>query len=225
MKDRQLKIIFGILAIILLVTLIFKFTNIPDGMILSGLFLGGLLLIGVLIVDLIISAILNLIFKKSSFLTLFAITTTFSFLLLHYNIYSPTLKITVPNGYTGEINLILSNVNDNILTIDENGIGYLNEWTFNKTYSKPIVKQVNGKNLENYLIGFNSSTFFAKSKSCCIENQNILSLTFKIGNKPNGKNGDFQHQNLLYLIDKDKVLLEKLDKHTIINSNIKNKTD
>lgn len=56
------------------------------------------------------------------------------------------------NGYRGEINLILSNVKENSLTIDSNGIGYINEWTFNKTYSRPIVEQVDGRNLDENLI-------------------------------------------------------------------------
>src|SRR5690606_14068814 len=161
--DRKLKIIFGILSVVLLTTLLIKLTNVPGGMILSGLFLGGMMIVGIIIGCLILSGLLKLIFKKTSFLTILSITTTFSFLAFHYQLYSPTLKIIVPNGYKGEINLILSNVKDNILTVDSNGIGYLNEWTFNKTYSRPIVEQLDGKNLDKNLVGFNPSTFFGTS--------------------------------------------------------------
>jgi len=58
-------------------------------------------------------------------LTILFITTTISFLAFHYQLYSPTLTIKVPNGYKGKINLVLSNVKDNLLTVDSNGIGYL----------------------------------------------------------------------------------------------------
>ena len=61
---------------------------------------------------------------------------TVGFFAYHYHLYSPTLKIIVPDGYTGEVNLVLSNVDKNILTLDNNAIGYLTKWTFNKTYSQ-----------------------------------------------------------------------------------------
>jgi len=176
-KDRKLKIIFGLLAVGLFTTLLFKLTNVPGGMILSGLCLGGMLILGIIIGCLVISGLLKLIFKRTSFLTLLFITTTISFLVFHYKLYSPTLTIIVPNGYKGEINLVLSNVDDNILTVDSNGIGYLNEWTFNKTYSRPIVKQLDGKNLDRNLVGFNPSTFFGTTIG---GGNSIKSLSFEI---------------------------------------------
>lgn len=175
--DRKLKIIFGLLSVGLLIILIVKLTNVPGGMILSGVFLGGMMIGGIIIGCILVSGILKLILKKISFLTILFITTTISFLAFHYQLYSPTLTIVVPNGYRGEINLVLANVDDNILTVDSNGIGYLTEWTFNKTYSKPIVKQVDGKDLDNNLVGFNPSTFFGTSIG---GGNSIKSLSFEI---------------------------------------------
>jgi hypothetical protein len=189
MKDRNLKIIFGLLSIFLLIGLIYKLTIIPGGMILPGYFLGGMILIGVIIVALIVTAIAKQVFKAFSFLTLFAITTTIAFIGFHYYLYSPTLKIIVPNGYTGTINLVLSNVDDNILTVDSNGIGYLTKWTFEKTYSKPIVQQINGQDLDNNCVGFNPSTFWGYSKFCCVAGKTIKSISFDIKrNKNDGQN-------------------------------------
>jgi len=94
-------------------------------MILSGLFLGGMMIVGIIIGCLTLSGLVRLIFKRISFLTILFITTTISFLAFHYQLYSPTLTIKVPNGYKGKINLVLSNVKDNLLTVDSNGIGYL----------------------------------------------------------------------------------------------------
>ena len=133
--DRKLKFIFGVLTIVLLISLLIKLKSIPDGMILSGLFLGIMSLIGIFVGCLILSSILKLIFEKSSGQTILLITMTVSLLVFHYRLYSPTLTIMVPNGFNGEINLVLSNVEKNILTPDSNGIGYITEWTFNKTYS------------------------------------------------------------------------------------------
>lgn len=216
MTNRKLKIIFGLLSVGLLTTLLFKLTTVPGGMILSGLFLGGMCIVGIIIGCLILSGLLKLIFKKTPYLTLIFITTSISFLAFHYQLYSPTLTIIVPNGYKGEINLVLSNVDDNILTVDSNGIGYLTEWTFNKTYSRPIVKQVDGKNLNEYLIGFNSSTFFGKGKTCCVEKREIQSLSFKIGTKVHVEDEYFESKSLTELVDNDKTIFTELDKHTIV---------
>ncbi|HEX8548059.1 MAG TPA: hypothetical protein VF691_13950 [Cytophagaceae bacterium] len=177
MTDRNLKTIFGTLSAVLLATLFFKLTNVPGGMILSGLALGGMMIVVIILGCLLLTGILRLIIKQASFLTIFSITTFISFLAFHYQLYSPTLTIKVPNGFKGEVNLVLSNVNDNILTIDTNGIGYLNKWTFSKTYLRPIVMQLDGKNLDKYLVGFNQSSFFGRSSSA---QGGIRSLSFKI---------------------------------------------
>jgi hypothetical protein len=218
--DSKLKITFGILALGLLITLLIKLTNIPGGMILSGLFLGGIMIVVIILGCLILAGTLKLLFKRTSFLALLFITTTISFSIFHYKLYSPTLTIKVPNGYRGEINLVLSNASDNTLTVDSNGIGYLNEWTFNKTYSRPIVEQVDGKNLDDYLIAFNSSTFFGKVKACCIENREIQSLSFVIGTKAHLKDEFFQSKNLTELADKNKIVLTELDEHSTVSDSV-----
>jgi len=211
--NRKLKIIFGILSVGLLTTLLLKLTTVPGGMILSGLFLGGMYIVGIIIVSLILSGLLKLIFKKTSYLTIFFITTSISFLAFHYQLYSPTLTIIVPNDYKGEINLVLSNVDDNILTVDSNGIGYLNKWTFNKTYTRPNVVQVDGKNLDKNLVGFNPSTFFGRSGG-----DGMQILRFEI--VPDDKIGQKQYysKNLTNLVDKELVLLLPPDEHTIIQT-------
>ena len=206
--DRKLKITFGLLSVGLLTTLLFKLTNVPGGMILSGLFLGGMMIVGIILGCLIFTGILKLVFKRTSFLTILFITTTISFLVFHYQLYSPTLTIKVPNGYKGEINLVLSNVKDNILAVDSNGIGYLNEWTFNKTYSRPIVEQVDGKNLDKNLVGFNPSTFFGKSIG---DENSIRSLSFKIV-PDNQKEEKYYTLDWIDKVDRKLILLKNPDK-------------
>ncbi len=187
MTNRKLKILLTVLSVTLLLTLIIKLSNVPGGMILSGTFLGGIVLLGIMIGCLLVASIAKLIFKKMAWMTTFLILTTLSFIAFHYQLYSPTLKIKVPNGYNGEITLVLSKEKGNVLTVDSNGMGYLNEWTFNKTYSRPIVEQMDGKNLDDFLIAYSPSAFFGKGKTCCIENREFQSLSFKIGTKPGKK--------------------------------------
>lgn len=216
--DRKLKIIFGILSIGLLTALLFKLNNIPGGLILSGLFLGIMMIVAIIFGCLIISGLLKLVFKRISFLTLIFISTTFAFIAFHYQLYSPTLTIKVPNNYKGEVNLVLSNVKDNILITDKNGIGYITEWTFNKTYSRPIVEQMDGKNLDRNLVGYNPSTFFGKGKSCCVEGNQIENLSFEI--VPDDKIGEKQYysKNFRDFINKKLVVLSKPNGRKFIDS-------
>jgi hypothetical protein len=212
--DHKLKITFGILSIGLLTTLLFKLTTLPGGMVLPGFILGGFLLIGTLLICLIVTVILKLIYKKHSFLTILTITTTLSFLIIHYSWYSPTLRIKIPNGYNGGIYLVLSNVKENILTVDSNGIGYINKWTFDKTYTKPIVEQIDGKIIEKNLVGYNPSTFWAKSKLCCIDGQVIQSLDFKIVPDDKAEESHDYPINLIMLADRKKLRLSEADSYS-----------
>ena len=214
--DRKLTITFGFLSVGFFTTLLFKLKGIPGGMIFSGFFLGGVIIIGIILGCLIFAGILRLILKRMSFLTILFISTTISFLAFHYQLYSPTLTIKVPNGYKGQINLVLSNVKENILTVDSNGIGYLTKWTFNKTYSRPKVKQIDGKDLDDYLIGFNPSTFFGKAKTCCMERREIHSLSFKIGTKPHLEDEYFEHKSLIEIVDKHKTIFKELDNYSTV---------
>jgi len=203
--DNKLKILFGTASVLLLCTLIIKLNYVPGEMILSGLFIGGMLLVGILMGCVVLASILKLIFKFTSFLTLFTITTSVSLLIFHYQLYSPTLKIIVPDNYAGEINLVRSNIEENILVVDSNGIGYLNEWTFKKTYTKPVVERVNGKRIDAELVGYNSSAFWARVKSCCLHGRNIESMSFKILPENSLVAEDYGVKSLTGLVDEKLV--------------------
>lgn len=218
MKDRTLKILLATLSLGLFVTLVIKLTTVPGGMILSGLFLGAIVLIGILLGSLAVAFILKLIFKNNSYLTLYAITTAIAFLAFHYVLYSPTLKIIVPEGYQGKVTLVLSNVKDNILTIDSNGIGYLNRWTFDKTYSIPQVVDKKGANMNNLCVGFNPAVFWGKGTTCCINGQEIETLNFEIVPKEKHRKKQYYAKDLTVIVNKNLVLFVKPDGHQTIDT-------
>jgi hypothetical protein len=205
MRDLYLKIIFGIISALLLTTLIIKLTALPGGLILSGLFLGGMFIVGILIACLVLTLLLKLFLKKYSFSTLYFISISIAFITYHYILYSPTLKIIVPEGYTGEVSLVLSKVDRNILNVDSNGVGYLTRWTFDKTWSQPDVYTTSGKKINDQCVGFNPSTFWALSKFCCADGKEIRSLSFDI--VPRDKIGqDFSYNRELDgLVDTKKL--------------------
>ena len=216
MTKRTATILTGILSIGLLTTLVIRLTNVPGGMFLSGLALGTMWIIIIVLACLILTAILNRVFRTKSFLTILFLTTTICFSYFHYGLYSPTLTIVVPTNYSGEVNLILANVTENILTLDTNGIGYIDQWTFDKTYTRPIVIDQEGNNLDSLLIGFNPTSFWGVGKSCCIANEEVYTKSFKIKRIKNET--DFEFRSLTDLVDKKLAKTMRLDKHTLIQT-------
>ena len=214
MRIRTVNILTGLLSVGLLTTLVIRLTTVPGGMFLSGLTLGTMWIILILLICLLLTAIMRKFFKLFSFLTIFFFTTVIGFSYFHYKLYSPTLTITVPANYSGEVDLVLADISENILIIDTNGIGYINQWTFDKTYTRPIVKDENGNNLDSLLIGFNPTSFWGKGKSCCIDNREVYSKSFKIERK--NPETTFKHRNLTDLVDRELTKFMKPDKYTTI---------
>ena len=204
--NRNLKIATGLISIGLLATLIYKLTDVPGGMILSGLFLGGMIITLILAGGLFLTWLTKLISKGLPFWTVYFTITAIAFAVFHYQLYSPNLKIVVPENYTGQVSLIKSNLTENILIVDSNGIGYLNRWPFNKLYSKPVVVDVDEKDLSEQCIGFNPSTFFGLGTSSSSENnKEIKSLSFEIVPKDKIGEKQYYHTDLAKLVDKEKI--------------------
>ena len=204
--NQKLKIATGIISLGLLATLVYKLTEVPGGMFLSGLFLGGMWIIIILIVGFFLTWLTKLILKKPSFWTIYFTVLAIAFTFFHYRLYSPTLTIIVPENYTGEINLVKSNLTENSLIVDTNGIGYLNEWTFEKVYTEPIVVDINGKNMSAQCVGYNPSKFFSLKRFSSSEiPYDIKSLSFSIF--PDNKIGDkyFYGTDLAEFVDLEKI--------------------
>jgi len=164
----------------LLITLILKLIKTPGGLILSGLFLGGLVIGIILLGCLALSSLVRLFYRKISFAAIFFTITAISLAFFHYRLYSPTLKIIVPENYSGEVILVISNVAENVLTVDNNGIGYIDQQTFGRTYTRPVVVDRLGKQMDDLCIGFNASSFWVKGTACCLGGKQIHYLSFKI---------------------------------------------
>ncbi|MGX1023613.1 hypothetical protein [Flavobacterium sp. CS20] len=132
---------------------------------------------------------------------------------LMFKLFYPTkLTITVPKNYQGQITLVLSNVNKDILKVDENGIGYITKQTFEKAHSKPIVVESDGTNVSDRIVGFNPSTFWAIGKSSYATEENsstkeleVQFLSFEL--VPKDKKGEKQYYSpdLIELIDKTRL--------------------
>ena len=201
MTDVVIKRILGILTVIILTITGFQISEFPGGMFFPGYFFGIAFIIGILIICLICAFIFNLIFKKYPIISFLLIFFNLGLIAFNINYYSPTLKVIVPNNYTGEINLVLANIDENILEVDKNGIGYVNEWTFGKTYRKPKVFDQNGNDLSAQLKGFNNLIFWSNPEHCCIQLNAIKSMNFEILQKNKTEN-TFKYFELTEHIDR-----------------------
>ena len=91
------------------------------------------------------------------------------------------IKIIVPSGYIGEVTLVKSNVTSNQLTLDANGIGYINKETFDSLKWQPSVHDASGKDLSANCVGYSPSAFWARGKAQSSESNIVIeSLSFEI---------------------------------------------
>lgn len=188
----------GLLTIILLGILTVLLLKAPT-FILPSIYLAIMINFAVIAGSLIITGMIKLIFKRMSFLPILLCVLSFTSIAGIYKLMSPTLTIVVPKGYTGQVTLVLSNVNKNILTVDSNGIGYINKRTFNDTYTPPIVRETDGTEITSRCVGFNPTTFWAKGSSSSaststgqnISTSEIQYLSFEV--VPKGKEGQKQY--------------------------------
>lgn len=174
------KIFSWLLIIILFITLIVRMVNIPSAfgnefvLVVSIFFC----LLFVLIGGPILTGLTYFLFKKRSFGFVFRLWVSFILIGLHIYIYSPPLKITIPNDFSGEINLIVDPESKQNLNINENGIGYIKESILRKARGdkKPRVYFKSGKKIStDRIIGYDSIFFYGRSS---IEGKQVL--TFKI---------------------------------------------
>ncbi|WP_196939122.1 hypothetical protein [Sphingobacterium pedocola] len=111
---------------------------------------------------------------------------------------------------------MLADIKENILTVDTNGIGYINQWIFDKTYTRPIVIDGNGNNLDSLLVDFTPTAFWGVGKSCCIDKEQVYSISFKI--KRNKTEEIFKYRSLTDLVDRRITKKMKPDRYTIIQT-------
>ena len=88
MKSTKLTLLFGAISLVLLVIIVFRLTQVSEGMNISGLVLGGFILLGILVVCLIFSWLLKLFFKQTPFWTLLLILTSVSFIGFLVRLYA-----------------------------------------------------------------------------------------------------------------------------------------
>ncbi len=163
------------------------------------------ILIAILVASIISSIVLKIFFKRLNFTTVLFLLICLTSLVGIFYFSRPSHEIIVPENYTGEVNLILSNVEENILTLDQNGIGYINQETFSKTF-KPIILESSGYNINKRAIGFNQSTFWSKLVTTTSNGKRIESLNFFVAPKDVDSSSYDDEFDLIKLVNYELVL-------------------
>jgi hypothetical protein len=111
-------------------------------------------------------------------------------------------KIVVKNGYIGGVWLIKSNVTSNELTLDSNGIGYINEETFNELKYAPSVFEVSGADISIKCVGYSQSAFWARGFGESSESRfKIEYKSFEIVPYNSIGEKQYYHKNLFAIVD------------------------
>ena len=115
------------------------------------------------------------------------------------------LTITIPKSYSGAVILVASNVTEDILQADSNGIGYITIKTFENTRKKPIVVEPDGTIIKDRLVGFNPASFWGTGTYSSLSTDGskgkiIKYISFEV--VPKGKEGQKQY----YTTDIDAII-------------------
>ncbi|WP_445718274.1 hypothetical protein [Flavobacterium sp.] len=153
------------------------------------------------LLNVLLILILNKV-TKFKYLKISAVIFLANLSLISYKLYSPKLEIIVPKNFEGEINLVLSNTKNNILEIDKNGIGYINKFTFDKVYKKPLVTDSEGNEITHLCKGYNSTTYYGIGTYYLNKNDSVKTLQFEVIRNGKKKRDIFEFNDLRELFDK-----------------------
>lgn len=201
---KKVKKTLVIISLLLLMIFIHQLTQLPGGFFFSSLFYSIIITIFITICITLFTFLSKYLFKKQEVLIRLSFISIIVLSITIYKLYSPTLKIIVPKNYSGEVNLILSNLDHNELYIDEDGIGYITKWTFEKTYTKPNVYDTEENDLSVFLLSYDNNKFWGKSIG---SGNTIKSLNFEIA-KDTLQKSRTHISNWLENVDLKKVYLE-----------------
>ncbi|KIA92320.1 hypothetical protein OC25_16670 [Pedobacter kyungheensis] len=115
-----------------------------------------------------VSFVLGYLLKKILKSTWYNVTFASMFIMLacitfYVTQYKSTYEIVVPNNYTGEVKLFLSNEDGNDFIINQYGIGYIDENTFKDGFNPKVIKK--NVDITKQIKQYNRGAFATTQKS------------------------------------------------------------
>ena len=201
MTRPKLQIAIGTIGLLSIWIGIRTMLQIPT-MIISPWFLVGLYLTIALVVSFFIGY-LTKVFSKSSWhtLTFTALAMTIICSTFYISQYKPSYKINIPDNYVGNVELLVSNEQENDFKVNNFGVGYINKKTFENGFRPTIVKD--GHDITKQVSGYSTGSYATTAAS----NLSLDYVTFEIpGKKENTENIDFDSLLILKAIDPTRLL-------------------
>ena len=163
MNKQKLQITIGTIGIISTAIGIWTLLQTPT-MILSPLFLVGLYLPIALIVSLVLGSLTKVLLKSSwHTLTLTALIMTIICLTFSASQYKSSYEIIIPGNYVGEVKLLLSNEKENDFKINNYGVGYICQKTYESGFRPTIIK--NGTDISKEVTGYSTGSYSSSNLS------------------------------------------------------------
>jgi hypothetical protein len=152
MNKLIIQITIGIIGLISTSIAIWTLLHTPT-LILPPLFLIGLYLPIVFVFSLVIGFLIKKLLKSSwHTLTFTSLILSVICLSFYASQYKLSYEIIVPNNYVGEVKLILSNEKENDFKINNYGIGYISQTTYENGFQPTIIK--NGEDITKEINGY-----------------------------------------------------------------------
>ncbi len=92
MKYRNLIVMFGVLSLLLLITLFLKLKHLSPGMNISGMVLGGVIIFGIIVGCAVLTRILRLVNQHIPFWPTFLLSSILAFTAFHFHLYLSSLN-------------------------------------------------------------------------------------------------------------------------------------
>jgi hypothetical protein len=200
MNKLKLQIAIGTIGLISTAIGIRTMLQTPT-MILTPWFLVGLYLPIAFVVLLVVGFFTKAILKSSwHTLTFTALTMTVICLTFYASQYKPSYKIIIPDGYIGEVKLLLSNENENDFRVNNFGIGYINQKTFENGFRPTIIQR--RQDISKQITGYSTGSYATTSSS----NLALDYLSFEIPGKVDSSAiPDFDNLLQLNAIDRKRL--------------------
>ncbi len=163
MNKLKQQIAIGTIGIISTATGIWTMLQTPT-MILSPLFLVGLYLPIAFIVSLVIGFLTKALLKSSwHTLTFTALIMTVICLTFSASQYKSSYVIIIPDKYVGEVKLLVSNEKENDFKINNYGVGYISQKTYENGFRPTIIKY--GKDISKEVTGYSTGSYSSRDLS------------------------------------------------------------
>lgn len=203
MKSSKIQVLVIVLALVAYGFAAKAMLNLPT-VILPSLYLVLLFTPFLFGISMLLGALLKWVLNPQwHLLTLSSIFILIISSIFYISQYRPTYEILLPADFTGDVNLIVSNEQDNDFKISTDGIGYINYDTYKNGFIPKVIK--GDKDITSQVKGFSRSSWAYTSQN---QSLSMDYLNFEV----QGRNGELSAADFEELIKQNAIDTTRLKK-------------